>query len=1043
MSRNHRSFLVGLNVVCVLVFVPLTHAASGALQIVPTTTLAAETGNNTSTASTFATQTNGNIGPTNISKVPYRSLLYPGSNTLLWAHFMGWFGESNHMNVGYTSSNAAQVHNQVNDAMSRGLTAFMLDWYGPKNGMPNNTLLALRTEAESRGGQFFFGLMYDGGALSACHSTAGCDLTQQTISDLTYAYNTFENSPAYLRLNNRPVVMFFAPDRYGTLNWSLIASSVPGNPLFVFQDNGGFTHTATSGSLAWVHIDTTNANNWQQSYLDSFFATAQKYPAEYTWSTAYKGFNDTLAAWTANRIMNQNCGQTWLNTFSEMNKYWSSAKQLEAIQLVTWNDYEEGTELESGIDNCVSVAVSVSGTSLNWSLTAGAESTIDHYTVFISSDGQNLMTLGDVAAGTHTFDLGALQLDPATYTLYVKAIGRPNLTNKMSAAVQYTVNNVAPSVNLIVTPQSGIAKLSVTADASSSTAAFGTIAGSTIDFGDGSAASGPIATHLYVTPGTYTVTATVKDTYGASATATQPVNVINQPPIAQLSLSATTGIAGLSSFTASTAASSDPDGTIASSAINFGDGTVVSGPTASHFYTNAGTYTVTATVTDNLNATSSKTQTVTVSANVAPVVQLSAPQTAVAGVTNVSVSTAGSTAPNGSITSTIISFGDGFSASSATANHQYAAAGSYTISAKVTDNFGVSSTKSASITVTSSVAPSVQLSLSTASGVAPVAVAATTAGSTAANGSIASTTINFGDGTVISAASASHTYSSAGSYVVTATVTDNLGMSGTATKVVTVTPAGVTVTSPIAANGTLSSNVNVVASAASGNGITKMRIYLDSVSVYVTQSPALNVNLAVASGQHNLTVQAWDAAGKVFKNTQMITVANQAPIAKLSVTPASAVGPVTVSASTPGSYDPDGSIASTTIDFGDGTVINGTSAKHTYTAVGTYAVKATVIDNLGASSTALQNVTVNAGVSVSAPIGGSNVGSPVQFIAQAISAHTITAMHIYVDGASVYFVRAGQLNTYVTMASGSHNVTVQAWDSSGAVFKNSFALAVK
>jgi len=37
--------------------------------IVPTTTLAAETGNNTSGANSFQTQSNGNIAPGNVSKV--------------------------------------------------------------------------------------------------------------------------------------------------------------------------------------------------------------------------------------------------------------------------------------------------------------------------------------------------------------------------------------------------------------------------------------------------------------------------------------------------------------------------------------------------------------------------------------------------------------------------------------------------------------------------------------------------------------------------------------------------------------------------------------------------------------------------------------------------------------------------------------------------------------------------------------------------------------------------------------------------------------
>src|SRR5262249_9930764 len=154
------------------------------------------------------------------------------------------------------------------------------------------------------------------------------------------------------------------------------------------------------------------------------------------------------------------------------NQYWSSGKPLEALQLVTWNDYEEGSELETGIDNCVKLAATVSGTSLSWSLTSGTESTIDHYTVFISTDGQNLMSLGDVASGTHSFDLSAVALAPASSTLYVKAVGKPKMTNNMSAAATYNVNDVPPTATLSVTPTSGVVNLPVTADASGSTAVF-------------------------------------------------------------------------------------------------------------------------------------------------------------------------------------------------------------------------------------------------------------------------------------------------------------------------------------------------------------------------------------------------------------------------------------------------------------------------------------------------------------------------------------------------------------------------------------------
>jgi len=106
------------------------------------------------------------------------------------------------------------------------------------------------------------------------------------------------------------------------------------------------------------------------------------------------------------------------------------------MQIVTWNDYEEGTAIETGIDNCVSVSAQVSGSTLTWSIN-GQENTIDHYTVFISQDGTNLSSLGDIPAGTRTLDLSRFKLPHAAYTLYVKAVGKPSLRDQMSNAVSY------------------------------------------------------------------------------------------------------------------------------------------------------------------------------------------------------------------------------------------------------------------------------------------------------------------------------------------------------------------------------------------------------------------------------------------------------------------------------------------------------------------------------------------------------------------------------------------------------------------------------
>jgi PKD repeat protein len=513
----------------VLVLLGLSGTSSGQnLVIAPTTTLAAETGNNTSTADAFAGQPGGNLPAGNVSKAPISSALYPGSNTRIYAHFMGWFGGTNHKNVGYQSDDPGQVRRQVDDMMSRGIQGAILDWYGPNNSRPNQTTIYLMREAELRGGAFEFAVMEDGGALSPCAATTGCDVTSQLISDLTYAYSNFENSTAYMRVNGRPVVFFFGTEAFA-IDWARAKSSVPGNPLFIFRNSGAFTTALSDGAFGWVE-PTSDPLNMGFPYLDDFYHVGATFPQQLAFGSTYKGFNDSIAAWapTPPRVLSQQCGATWLATFAEIGKYYSTNNQLPALQLVTWNDYEEGTEIESGIDNCVSAAASVSGSTLNWSIT-GSETTLDHYTVFISTDGSNLMPIGDQPASARSLDLAPLHIPSGNYSVLVKAIGKPTLRNQMSAAVAFSIANQPPVAALSVTPTSGTSPVTVTASTAGSSDAGGSIASSAIDFGDGATASGPTATHTYTVAGTYTVRGTITDNLGATAAVTASVTVDAAP----------------------------------------------------------------------------------------------------------------------------------------------------------------------------------------------------------------------------------------------------------------------------------------------------------------------------------------------------------------------------------------------------------------------------------------------------------------------------------------------------------------------------------
>ncbi len=178
-----------------------------------------------------------------------------------------------------------------------------------------------------------------------------------------------------------------------------------------------------------------------------------------------------------------------------------------------------------------------------------------------------------------------------------------------------------PTAALTVTPGSGTANLTVSADASASTDPDSTpVASYLFDFGDGTAATGPQASaqasHTYTGAGTFTVTLTVTDTAGLTGTATATVQVTSAAtaPQAALTVSPASGVAPLA-VTADASATQTPSGNpIVSYLFDFGDGSPTvtqSAPTATHTYA-AGTWTAAVTVTDSAGLTSRATQSVSV-----------------------------------------------------------------------------------------------------------------------------------------------------------------------------------------------------------------------------------------------------------------------------------------------------------------------------------------------------------------------------------------------------------------------------------------------
>lgn len=426
-----------------------TFAASSYQTVIPDTTLAAETGNNTAAANSFAgceitpvtngkCVDNGNLKASNVSKVNIHTLLGPNQqNAKIYATYIPYWGNSNHPNIGYNSTDPAQVAREVTDLSSRGFDGVLVDWYGPGSWEEQGSEV-LKTALEQQN-QLGFMLMIDRGAIDWHSCYPNCSATQALLNtiDFARAQGYFSSSAAIQDSNGKVMVTQFGLEFF-KIDWQAVRSANP-DLVWTFENASGFGNGNTVGAYGWLSPKYPLQQGYEGlDYTQYFLQIAGQYNTKLNYASAWKGFNDVVATWApkGGRHIQQLCGKTWLDSWATLQN-WTG--RLDAVQVVTWHDYEEGTEIQSGIDNCQKVTLSVSGQVLNWAV--GDESTLDHYKAYISLDGQKLMTLGDFPVGTHTLDLRPFNFANATYKVMVKAVGKPSVLNHMSNSASMVVSN--------------------------------------------------------------------------------------------------------------------------------------------------------------------------------------------------------------------------------------------------------------------------------------------------------------------------------------------------------------------------------------------------------------------------------------------------------------------------------------------------------------------------------------------------------------------------------------------------------------------------
>ena len=343
-------------------------------------------------------------------------------------------------------------------------------------------------------------------------------------------------------------------------------------------------------------------------------------------------------------------------------------------------------------------------------------------------------------------------------------------------------------------PYNGTVGVTVQFNGSGSSDPDGSIASYNWDFGNGATSTSVTPSTTYTEAGTFNVTLTVTDNAGATNSVSTTVVIVaaaNQQPVANPGgpYNGTAGIAV--QFNGAT--SSDPDGTIASYNWDFGNGTTGVGATPSTTYTEAGTFNVTLTVTDNAGATNSASTTAVIGAvivNQQPVADSGGPYSGTVGVV-VTFDGSSSSDPDGTIVSYSWDFGNGTIGTGATPGNTYTEEGTFDVTLTVTDNIGATNSMSTTVDI---VASGNQLPIANPGGPYKGSVDKILLFngffSSDPDGKIVSYSWDFGDGGVGEGISPIYTYTEEGTYDVTLTVTDNAGGTNTASTTIEVGEAG-------------------------------------------------------------------------------------------------------------------------------------------------------------------------------------------------------------------------------------------------------------
>ncbi len=671
----------------------------------------------------------------------------------------------------------------------------------------------------------------------------------------------------------------------------------------------------------------------------------------------------------------------------------------------------------------LTVAVTASGSNevgLAVNLTATASGGTQPYASFIWDFGDGSTGSGNSVAHVYTAS--------GTYSVTVTVKDSAGITSTSSShSVAVAARLQVSSVHAVPNPSEAGYSISLSATTSGGVSPVSC----NWNFGDGSPpSSGCSITHVYANAANYTATVTATDNLGVTVT-NSPTITVSPKLTVSVTTSAPNPVVGQSlTFTATTANGVG----VATCSWNFGDGSTGSGCSKTHAYNTQGTFTAKVTATDTLSVTATASVTVNIVSTLGVSLNASPNPTEPTVNPTFTATAAGGTPP---YTSYSWTFGDGTTATTtaATTSHTYNSTGAFSVTVTVADSAGKTATSSVSVTVNA------RLTVTTVAtpNLTEVSVAVGFTAPTTGGLGTATCKWTFGDGGTANTCSASHSYTSAGTFTAIVTATDALGVTATNNTTMTVSPKLTVAVTTSTSNPVVGQSLTLTATPSGGVGTATCTWNFGDNT---TGPGCSTIHTYATSGTFTATVTATDVLTVNATKSVTFNVGSAlAVILVISANPTELAVSTTFTARATGGSPPYFSYNWT---FGDGTTATTTTANtnYTYNATGTFSAMVTVTDSTSvtARSTAV-SIAVNPRLSVTAVAGPNptEVSKVTSFTIMPVGgAGTVTCSWAFGDATT----GSSCSTTHTYAATGSFTANVTATDGLGVTATGSVSLTV-